>query len=166
MSNKKEIIKRAAMIISLAIIIIIVGFLMIKYETEGEKNLPFKLSKIMVISTADGKLEGEDKIIVTQCNDLYLSIEKMQEDNSMIKNIYIENIKVMSKPKIGTVKFYRPNTTEGQAYVYKDELLLENSITYVGDSKTSLQNLTISNQGRNNWFSYMFRECWRNFNRC
>ena len=157
MKDKKEVIKRAAIIFLLVLVIIVVGFLMIRYETEGEKNLPFTLSKIMVISTADGELKGSDKIVVTQCNDLYLTIEKTKEDDSMIKNVYIENIKIMSQPQKGTVSFYRPNTTEGQAYVYKDELKIEDAITYVGNSKTSMQDLTISNQGG----TIGFRTCLR-----
>ena len=45
------------MIIAIATVIlifIIVGMIMIKYEVEGDKNMPFNLSKIMIVSTAEG----------------------------------------------------------------------------------------------------------------
>lgn len=147
--NKKEVIKRAVAISVLVLLIVIVGFLMIKYEIEGETNLPFKLSKIMIVSTADGTEKDENTITITQCNDLYLTIEKNEEykQESMIEKISIENIKVMSAPKKGRVAFYRPNNTEGLVYIYNKDLLLDGEIVYLGDSQTSLKNLTISNQG-------------------
>lgn len=147
--NKKEVIKRAVAISVLVLLIVIVGFLMIKYEIEGETNLPFKLSKIMIVSTADGTEKDENTITITQCNDLYLTIEKNEEykQDSMIEKISIENIKVMSAPKKGRVAFYRPNNAEGLVYIYNKDLLLDGEIVYLGDSQTSLKNLTISNQG-------------------
>ncbi len=147
--NKKEAIKKAIAISVLILLITIVGFITIKYEIEGETNLPFKLSKIMIISTADGIAKDEQTISITQSNDLYFYIEKNQNYNeeSMIENVSIENIKIMSAPKKGKVEFYRPNNTNGLAYVYNDDFIIKNSITYSGDIQTSMQNLTISNQG-------------------
>ena len=158
-NNKSEAIKKAVAISILILLIIVVGFIMIKYEIEGETNMPFKLTKIMIISTADGISKNDETISVTQCNDLYLSIEKNTEndDTSMIKNVYIENIKVMSEPQKGIVQFYRPSTEGKTVYVYEDELLIEDTITYSGDGQTSLQNLTISNQGG----TISFRSCVR-----
>ena len=109
--NRKEAIKRAVAISILTLLIGVVGFIMIKYEIEGETNLPFKLSKIMIISTADAIEKDEQTMSITQCNDLYLTIEKNAEykADSMIEKISIENIKIMSAPKKGKVAFYRPN---------------------------------------------------------
>ena len=145
----KEAINKAIAISVLILLITIVGFITIKYEIEGETNLPFKLSKIMIISTADGIAKDEQTISITQSNDLYFYIEKNQNYNeeSMIENVSIENIKIMSAPKKGKVEFYRPNNTNGLAYVYNDDFIIKNSITYSGDIQTSMQNLTISNQG-------------------
>lgn len=147
--NKKRIIKRAVIVCALLIFIIAVGFIMIKYEMEGEKQIPFKLNKIMIISTADGTLKDDNTITIHQCNDLYLSIEKDENSNSnsMIKNIYIENIKVLSKPTKGTVKFYKPSADSSLVYDNNENNLIEDSITYKGDIQTSLKALTISNQG-------------------
>lgn len=155
--NKKEAIKRAVAIFILILLIGIVGFIMIKYEIEGETNLPFKLSKIIIISTADAIEKDEQTMSITQCNDLYLTIEKNENyiTESMIKKISIENIKIMSAPKKGKVNFYRPNNVEGVAYTYNDDLILDGKIIYYGDSQTSLKNLTISNQGG----TISFRSC-------
>lgn len=148
-NNKKQIIKRAGIICVLLVLIIAVGFIMIRYEIEGEKEMPFKLSKMMIISTADGTLKDENTITISQCNDFYLSFEKDENSNSntMIKNIYIENIKVLSEPVKGTVKFYKPANDGTLVYDNDEKNLIKDSITYVGDIQTSLRALTISNQG-------------------
>lgn len=148
-NNKKQIIKKAVIVFILALLIIAIGFIMIKYEIEGEKNMPFKLSKIMIISTADGTSVDEKNILISQCNDFYLSIEKNVEndDKNIIKNVYIENIKVMSEPEKGTVKFYRPSISGKLVYDNSKECEIKDSLTYTGDIQTSLHALTISNQG-------------------
>lgn len=148
-NDKKQIIKKATIITILVILAIVVGFLMIKYETEGEQNLPFNLSKIMVISTADGINKNDETIAVNQCNDIYLTFEKNDEINekNMIKNIYIENIKVLSEPFKGEVKFYRPCREGSSVFENDEDFLIEDSIVYEGDEKTDLHTLKISNQG-------------------
>lgn len=148
--NKKEVIKRAVAISILILLIGIVGFIMIKYEIEGEKNLPFKLSNIMIVSTADAVEKDEKTMSITQSNDLYLTIEKNEDykKESMIESVSIENIKIMSSPKKGKVAFYRPNNVESKiVYTYNEDLRLDDKIIYSGDSQTDFKNLTISNQG-------------------
>ena len=148
-TNKKQIIKRAAIITGLLILVIIIGFMTIRYETEGEQNLPFNLSKIMIISTADGLNKNDEAIIINQCNDIYLTFEKNADINeqNMIKNIYIENIKVLSQPVKGTVKFYRPCKEGKLVYENNEEYQIQDSIIYEGGEKTDLHTLKISNQG-------------------
>lgn len=126
---------------------------MIKYEIEGETNLPFKLSNIMVISTADGisseKTENTDELEIVQSNDIYLVIEKNEDYNKqeMLKNVSIENITVLSRPMKGNVVFYRPNNEGQLVYDYKEDLLIENSIKYTAAATTDLRTLSVSNQG-------------------
>ncbi len=148
-TNKKDAIKKAVAILILVILIGIVGFILIKYDIEGEANPPFLLNKVMVISTADGIKKDETEMTVNQNNDLYLDIEKNDEykEECIIKTVSIENIRVLSNPKKGIVVFYRPSNTEGDAYIHNEEFLIEDSIIYTGDSKTDLKTLSISNQG-------------------
>ena len=155
--NKKETLIRAGIIIVLVILIAIVGITMIKYEIEGETNLPFKLTNIMVISTADGISDGTNQLEVVQSNDLYLTIEKNENysGQEMIKQVSIENIEILSKPVKGNVVFFRPSNSGSIVYKYEEDFLLEDGITYKGDSTTDLRNLTISNQGG----TISFRTC-------
>ena len=58
--NKKEKIKLA---VTLAIIIVAFGIaitIMLKYNQEGEQNMPFNLSEIIVVSSAEGKTKEEN----------------------------------------------------------------------------------------------------------
>ena len=52
--KKKQTIKFYVAVTVLILILIVIAIIMIKYEVEGEQNMPFKLSKIIIVSTAEG----------------------------------------------------------------------------------------------------------------
>jgi 1-acyl-sn-glycerol-3-phosphate acyltransferase len=58
-SEKKETIKFWVAIFLLVLVLMIVSILMIKYEVEGEKNMPFEFSKMVIISSAEGLDQNE-----------------------------------------------------------------------------------------------------------
>lgn len=150
----KEKIKTAIAAIVLIILIFIAITITYKYSIEGETNMPFKLSKIvigsMVVSsdnpiTNDG-LENE----IVQNNGIYFEIKKNEkyEKDATIKSIEISNIDVKTPPKKGYIKTYIPNTTENKKFTYSDNYILEgNSLTYKGASKSDTTTLEINNQG-------------------
>lgn len=51
-SSRKKIFTKNFIIFTVAIIAIIVTSIIIRYSVEGETNLPFQVSKIMIISNA------------------------------------------------------------------------------------------------------------------
>ena len=69
-------------IVMIAIILFILGMIVLKYNVEGETNMPFQLKKIILISSSEGvdKEAGENKwaFDINQNNDIYLYIEKNQ----------------------------------------------------------------------------------------
>lgn len=150
----KEKIKTAIAVIVLIILIFIAITITYKYSIEGETNMPFKLSKIvigsMVVSsdspiTNDG-LENE----IVQNNGIYFEIKKNEkyEKEATIKSIEISNIQVTKKPQKGDIKVYIPNTTENKKFTYSDNYILEeNFLTYKGASKSNTTTLEINNQG-------------------
>jgi len=147
--QKKQIITKFTLIGLLVILILVVGTIMIKYEVEGETNLPFKLVKLMVISTADGTSNETNELSISQSNDIYIYIEKNKDYNheAMLKSVRIENIKILKSPQKGNVVFYRPNNMEGQIYKYAEQLVIKDNITYIGDEQNDLKTLSITNQG-------------------
>ena len=87
----KNAIKAGATIIILAIIIIMVITIMMRYEEKGEQNMPFIISKIAIVSTAEGTEESTNqesnsndwKFNVIQNNDIYFTISKNENYKKM-----------------------------------------------------------------------------------
>ncbi|MBP3596022.1 MAG: hypothetical protein J6J60_01275 [Clostridia bacterium] len=151
--DKKELIKRIIFFVFLAVMIGVVVFIMKRYEVEGEKTLPFNIEKILVISTVDGK-KNEDaqnlwNISLSQVNDVFIYMNKNEDINKdiTIKDITLENFKVSTTPKKGTLKLYRPTGELNNLYTYSQEDYLNKSLTFTGAKIDDLKNLEISNIG-------------------
>lgn len=156
--RKKQIIKLCVAIITFAIIIILVATIMIRYQVEGDKNMPFNLSKIILISTAEGN-ETEDEeeksderwnFNVEQNNDLYFYIDKNENykgEEKTIKSVIIENINITKAPAKGEIKAYMPNSTEGRIYDNTEEYLVNEKLEYKGATESNPQTLEIGRNG-------------------
>ena len=133
----------------LALIITIICLIILKYEVEGEDNMPFELSELVVVSTAEGvDIEGEAmwNFNLVQNNDVYLHVEKNKnyKETEIIKNIIIDNFKI-NKDK--NIAIYKPSSDENKVYDYKEESIVEDSMIYKGSENTNIKELQISNQG-------------------
>ena len=142
-------------IVIISVIMFIAGIMILRYQVEGETNMPFKISKITIVSTSEGidkNTEGQSTnwaFDINQNNDIYIYIEKNSEytEKETIKNIKINNFNVEKAKEIGTVKFYRPNVLESGANFSNT---VENEIqelNYTGGLEADLKNLAIANQG-------------------
>ncbi len=129
-------------------------FITYKYHVEGEKNLPFNITKIMIISSAETEeLELNDNSYqanIIQKNDVFIAIEKNDnyKKQDAIKKISLSNFNIVTEGKKGTLKIYRPSTEETD-FIYKAPHEINNSVEFVGDLNTNLkmEKMTISNQG-------------------
>ncbi len=150
----KEKLKEAILLF-----IIIVAFgsvlaIMLKYENEGEKNLPFNLTEMLVISSVDEKEKTENlenykrNLDLNQYNDFYLKFEKNPDfkETVYIENIIIENIDI-KKGEGKNINIYIPSNSEEKLFTYEDNFKVENSLTYKGSNKDNQKNLEIGNQG-------------------
>lgn len=161
-NNFTKIIRTCIIIFILVLIGVIVGLLMLKYEVEGETNMPFELSKIMIISTAEGIEEAETEnkwdLDIVQINDIYLEIDKNNDysKTEIIKKITIDNLTVKQEPAVGKIDIYRTN--ENLKYDYQEENRIIDKLEYIGDTKTDMQNLKIANQGGRILFRYANKE--------
>lgn len=147
-------IKTAIAFIILVLLIFIAIVVTYKYSIEGETNMPFKLSKIVIgsmVVSSDNPITNdgiENEII--QNNGIYFEIKKNEkyEKDATIKSIEIANIQVTKPPKKGYIKTYIPNTTENKKFTYSNDYTLEeNVLTYKGASKSDTTTLEINNQG-------------------
>ena len=148
----KKIVHICVILGIIVLILIIAGIIMLRYQVEGETNLPFELSKMIVVSTAESNeieavADTKWNFSVNQYNDIYLEIQKNDEytKNINIKNITFENFVIEKNSGAENIKLYRANS-EGK--VVEDEAhLVGSSLTYRGEKETNLDELKISNQG-------------------
>lgn len=153
MRIEKKLLKKVVIIICIILILMVVATIILKYHIEGETNMPFRLSKIMMISTAEG-MQKEDSQYkwdsnIFQINDIYIEISKNRNYNKteIIDKIIIDEIQIENKPSKGNIKIYRTSEIERNVYKNKDKYLVQNSVEYIGSEKTSNENMSIANQG-------------------
>lgn len=151
-NKKKKIIKVSAFWAIAGIILAMVGVIMLKYEVEGEKNMPFHLTKISIISTAEGiQRDGAEEkwnMELIQKNDIYFQIEKNEnfKKEDILKSVSFENFQVTQAPAKGNMFFYMP-TDEGVLYKYKEEYKINERLQYKGALNTNMNFCEIGNQG-------------------
>lgn len=152
--KKKQTIKLWVAISILVIIILLVAIIMIRYEVEGDKNMPFNLSKIIMVSTAEGtETEGDKKwnFNVYQNNDIYIYIDKNDNyfgEDKVIKSVKIENINISKAPQKGEVKTYMPNSVEGRIFSYDEGYIVdEGKLEYKGAEESNPQTLEVGSNG-------------------
>ena len=129
-----------------------VGIAILKYNVEGEKNMPFQLTKISVISSSEGldKQATDTKwaFDLYQTNDIYLYIDKNKNygKTEAIKSILIDNIQIESKNK-ENIKIYKPDAQEEKLIFKNKEENVIDRLEFLGDIESNLKALKISNQG-------------------
>ena len=149
---KKRIFKKCLFAAFLVILFTIVISIMLKYDVEGEKELPFSISKLLIISTVDGKLNEDTENIwnigITQVNDLYMYIDKtVEDDDQTIKEVKIENFVVNKNPNKGKLKVLRPTGEIANLYTHSHQDYINDKIVYTGGVIDDLKSLEISNNG-------------------
>ena len=139
-------------IVIIVVILFIVGILVLRYSVEGETNMPFDLSKIVIISTQEGVDDGQTNtrwsFDVHQSNDIYLYIDKNDgyDKTEIIKSVRVDNFQIEAK-NTDNIKLYKPDATEENLiFQYNDDDIIQ-SLEYTGDVESDLKNLKISNQG-------------------
>lgn len=152
--EKIKFLKKYFVIFIIAMIAIVVLSIIVKYQVEGEKNIPFQVSKIMVISNANGiqKEDAQSKwdLKLIQNNDIYLDIVKNKNygKDEIIDKIILDNFKIGKDPQKGSIVFYGPQSFNNGVYENKEEYEIKDNLEYVGnDEKSDIKNLQISNQG-------------------
>lgn len=148
----KKILHVIATIIMVAIVAFIIGMLFLRYQVEGETNMPFKISKISIIESVEG-IENKDaqekwNFNVNENNDIYIYIEK--NDNygktEIIDRVEISNITISRQSELGETKFYKPTKEEKRMFNNLEENEFT-ELTYNGDLTSNIKEQKISNQG-------------------
>ena len=140
-------------IVIIVAILFFSGITILKYNVEGETNMPFVLSKISIISQSlgtDKTVEGMRWAFdVNETNDIYLYIDKNAGNNQeeLIKSVKIDSMNVNIAPTIGQTNFYKPDITDVNLFFKDSAENVINSLEYAGDVESDIKKLKISNQG-------------------
>ena len=152
--SKKGKYEKYIIIFFLILVFSTTFFIMYKYHVEGEKNMPFNITKLIVVSSAKNEdieiNENAYQANVIQKNDIYIAIEKNKEysKEEAIKKISFNNFNVVEPGNKGVIKFYRTSQGENE-FEYVENYEIKESEDYIGAKETNLklENMTISNQG-------------------
>ncbi len=153
---KQRFSRKILHICIIAVIIVAIGFVammfILNYDVKGETNMPFKISKISIISSTDGQnVESSEykwnKNIMVN-NDIYIYVEKNNEytKQETISSVKIDNFNIIESPTVGEVKIYKQSEKDNLIFENVDENIVE-KLEFVGSNTTDTKNLQISNQG-------------------
>ena len=151
--SRKKIIYICILIAILILIFIFVAMNFLKYQVEGEKKLPFEITNMLIVSTADG-IGKEDpnnrwNLSILQNNDIYIDIKNKSYNgkNDSIKKIVLENFTITNGPQEGEPKIYHPVNDKDLIYLYKDENLVYDKIEYNVAPTNNIKKLEIARNG-------------------
>ena len=150
--TRKKVIKIVVTIAIVISILFVVMMWLLTYHEEGETNIPFKISKIVLISSTDGEkaegLQTQWAMNVNQNNDIYLYIDKNKNygKTELIENVKISNFNILKETENGQIKIYKTTTEESKMFSNTQELEI-NELTYAGDLESNIKQSKISNQG-------------------
>ena len=139
--------------VAIVLALIVVFFIIYKYHVEGETTPPFKISKIVAVSTVMTEnlelVDGVYNADLVQKNDIKIAIEKNTEykKEAIIRKITINNIKIEQEDFQGEVEVYRP--IKDSTYKFDDKYKVVDQIEYDGAQETYVNDdtLQIANQG-------------------
>lgn len=148
----KKIFHVVMIIVIIFAILCIGGILILKYQVEGESNMPFKITKISIVESVEGiETEGADEkwnFNVNQNNDIYVYIEKNSAygKTEIIDSVEINNMSINKQNDSGEIKMYKPVTDEKRMFINSQENEITD-IVYKGELESNMKEQKISNQG-------------------
>lgn len=149
---KLKILKISSITIAIVAVLFIIGMYLLTYQVEGETNLPFKITKIIVVSSSEGKEKqnNENKwaLDINQNNDIYLYIEKNEKygRTEIIENIKVNNFKVEKDFEIGKTNIYKPSEDTAEIFINTSNNIVS-EIKFTGELESNIKKNQISNQG-------------------
>ena len=149
--KKSKIIKKYIFISFLSLSIIISTLLIVKYNVEGEKNLPFEIEKISIKSSLDTKSNQSENIwdlSIIQNNDIYIYFKKNEKLDSEVQKIRIENLKIKRNKEIGQTKLFIPTSNDIKTnFKNSTEDYSKKGIEYTVNNVDNMEKQEISQNG-------------------
>ena len=148
----KKIFHIIMIIVIVFVILCVAGILILRYQVEGELNMPFKITKISIVESVEGtENQGSAEkwnLNVHQNNDIYIYIEKNSSygKTEIIEEVQINNIITNKQNEKGEKKLYKPVVDEKRMFINSSENEIT-EITYKGELESNIKEQKISNQG-------------------
>lgn len=150
--TKLKILKIIVVLIIVVSVVFTIGMVTLTYHIEGETNLPFKITKIIGVSSSEAteKQDSENmwELDISQNNDIYIYIEKNESygKTEIIDKIKVDNFEIKKESDIGEFNIYRPSE-ESQEIFTNTEKSKTKEIIYTGELASNVRKNQISNQG-------------------
>jgi len=151
-SLNKKIFHVIMIVIIVFVILCVAGILALRYQVEGESNMPFEISKISLVESVEGNaVQGSAEkwnMNVNQNNDIYIYIEKNSKygKTEIIEEVQLNNITINKQNEKGEQKLYKPVVDEKRMFINATENEIT-EITYKGELESNIKEQKISNQG-------------------
>ena len=151
--DKKKFIKKYIFITFIIFAIAVSILLTIKYNVEGDKEMPYVLTKITIRSTLDATNNESENlwdINLSQNNDVVVFISKNEnvKSDEKIKSVKITNKFAEITPKKGTIKMYLPtNNDVNKTYVNHSEDCISADVEYIGNVFNNYESREIAEDG-------------------
>ena len=148
-SVKQKIFHSVIISVIIIAILCVGGMFILRYQVEGESNMPFKISKISIIESVEGtESQGEGEkwnFNVDENNDIYIYIEKNSSygKTEIIQSVDIKNISINKSNEKGTVKLYKPVQDEKRMFTNRKENEIT-EITYNGELESNIKEQKIN----------------------
>lgn len=151
--DKKKVIKKYIFISFLVFAIVISILLTIKYNVEGDKEMPYTLNKITIRSTLDATDNQSENLWdknLSQNNDIVIFIGKNDnvKSDAKIKSVKITNKFAEIGPKKGQIKMYLPTSNEAnKTYTNHGEDCISVDVEYLGNVFNNYESREIAEDG-------------------
>lgn len=148
----KKIFHVIMIILIVFIILCIAGILVLRYQVEGDSNMPFKITKMSIVQSVEGVESQETaekwNLNANQNNDIYVWIEKNSNygKTEIIEEVQINNIITNKQNEKGELKLYKPVLNEKRMFINSQENEIT-EIIYKGELESNIKEQKISNQG-------------------
>lgn len=151
--EKKKIIKKYIFLFFILFIILTSVFIMIRYQVEGETDMPYHLKQVVLKSTIGSEnIEGKSlwNLELSQNNDIYIYIEPNDniEKDEKIEKVCIENIKIEGLENTDNIQILLP-TGKTLDDIYDDSTkdYKKEKIEFIGNTADSLDRHEICEDG-------------------
>lgn len=151
--EKKKIIKKYIFVFFVFFVVLTSIFIMIRYQVEGETDMPYNLRQVVIKSAiGSNNLEGDSiwNLELSQYNDIYIYIDpdENREENTKIEKVCIENIKFEGLENTENIQVLLP-TGKSLDDIYDDSTkdYKNEKIEFIGNTLDSLDSHEICEDG-------------------